>query len=49
MECQAFLDSMASRTPPVTDGRMGTRVLSVLEAARESMEKKGQSVAIGSV
>ncbi len=36
-ECQAFLDSLATRQPPITDGREGFRVLRVLDAAERSM------------
>lgn len=42
LECQAFLHSVASRTPPLTDGESGLRVMAVLEACRRSMEHGGQ-------
>ena len=41
VECQHFLDSVASRKSPVTDGREGLRVLSVLDACQRSLLKKG--------
>jgi UDP-2-acetamido-3-amino-2,3-dideoxy-glucuronate N-acetyltransferase len=41
VECQHFLDSISNRTTPVTDGREGLRVLSVLDACQRSLLKKG--------
>lgn len=40
-ECQHFLDCMASRQTPVTDGREGLRVLSLLDACQRSLLKGG--------
>ena len=40
-ECQHFLDSVASRTSPLTDGKEGLRVLSVLDACQQSLLKRG--------
>jgi UDP-2-acetamido-3-amino-2,3-dideoxy-glucuronate N-acetyltransferase len=40
-ECQHFLDSIASRTSPLTDGEEGLRVLSVLDACQRSLMKGG--------
>lgn len=37
-ECQHFLDCMASRRSPRTDGREGLRVLRVLNACQQSLE-----------
>jgi UDP-2-acetamido-3-amino-2,3-dideoxy-glucuronate N-acetyltransferase len=37
-ECQSFLDSIASRRPPPTDGREGLRVLRILSVCQESLE-----------
>src|SRR5690606_37377313 len=34
LECQAFLDAVATRRPPLTDGESGLRVLKVLQAAQ---------------
>jgi predicted dehydrogenase len=42
LECAAFLASVAQRTPPLTDGQSGLRVMAVLEACRRSMEHGGQ-------
>ncbi len=41
LECLAFLDSIASRQPPLTDGRSGLRVLRVLQAAQRSLVLNG--------
>lgn len=40
-ECQHFLDCVASRQTPVTDGREGLRVLSLLDACQRSLLKGG--------
>lgn len=45
-ECEAFIESVASRRPPLTDGRNGLEVLSVLEAAQESLENRGRTVEV---
>jgi len=37
-ECVAFLDAVATRRPPLTDGREGLRVLRVLNACQSSLE-----------
>lgn len=42
LECAAFLESIATRRQPLTDGLSGLRVMAVLEAARRSMEHGGQ-------
>jgi predicted dehydrogenase len=44
LECQAFLDAITSRTPPLTDGESGLRVLRVLQAAQRSLITQGQPV-----
>jgi predicted dehydrogenase len=44
LECQAFLQAMATRVPPVTDGQSGLRVLRVLQAAQRSLVMNGQPV-----
>jgi UDP-2-acetamido-3-amino-2,3-dideoxy-glucuronate N-acetyltransferase len=41
LECQQFLESVASRTAPVTDGEEGLRVLCVLDACQQSLMKGG--------
>jgi UDP-2-acetamido-3-amino-2,3-dideoxy-glucuronate N-acetyltransferase len=49
-ECQAFLDSIASRKPPKTDGNEGLRVLQVLDACQRSLMNHGENVTLdGSV
>jgi UDP-2-acetamido-3-amino-2,3-dideoxy-glucuronate N-acetyltransferase len=47
-ECQAFLDSIASRKPAVTDGNEGLLVLKVLDACQRSLESKGENVSLDS-
>ena len=37
-ECQHFLDCVASRTPPVSDGAEGLRVLRVLDACQRALQ-----------
>lgn len=44
LECQAFLDAMTTRQPPLTDGQSGLRVLRVLQAAQRSLVTNGQPV-----
>jgi predicted dehydrogenase len=44
LECQAFLDSIVTRQPPVTDGNSGLRVLKVLEGAQKSLLMDGDPV-----
>lgn len=43
-ECEAFLEAMATRKPPVTDGLSGLRVLRVLQAAERSLVMNGEPV-----
>jgi predicted dehydrogenase len=45
-ECLAFLDSIATRRPPLTDGVSGLRVLKVLQAAQRSLVMNGEPVAL---
>jgi predicted dehydrogenase len=45
-ECQAFLDAIATRTPPLTDGASGLRVLKVLQMAQRSIITNGARVAV---
>ncbi len=42
LECAAFLETIATRRPPLADGASGLRVLAVLAACRRSMEADGQ-------
>ena len=44
LECQAFLEAVATRRPPVTDGPSGLRVLKVLQAAQRSLVMNGEPV-----
>jgi len=44
LECQAFLEALATRRPPVTDGPSGLRVLKVLQAAQRSLVMNGEPV-----
>jgi len=44
LECQAFLEAMATRYPPITDGLSGLRVLKVLQAAQRSLVMNGEPV-----
>ena len=42
-ECQHFLDCVASRTSPVSDGAEGLRVLRVLDACQRSLRERRSS------
>jgi predicted dehydrogenase len=44
IECQAFLEAIATRCPPITDGYSGLRVLKVLQAAQRSLVMNGEPV-----
>jgi UDP-2-acetamido-3-amino-2,3-dideoxy-glucuronate N-acetyltransferase len=46
VECEHFIRSIQMRTPPLTDGNEGLRVLSILEACQKSLEQKGKAVGI---
>jgi predicted dehydrogenase len=46
VECSAFLEAVASRKPPKTDGRAGLDVLEVLEAAQRSLAADGVPVSL---
>ena len=41
LECQAFLESVRTRVPPVTDGQSAANVLCVLQAAQRSLIMNG--------
>lgn len=45
-ECEAFLDAVSTREPPLTDARSGVRVLSVLEASQRSLIMNGEAVTV---
>lgn len=44
LECQAFLDAIATRQGPITDGESGLAVLKVLQAAQRSLITNGQTI-----
>jgi len=46
LECQAFLEAVATRRPPKTDGESGLRVLKVLQAAQRSLIMNGEPVTL---
>ena len=46
VECRAFLEAIASRRSPVTDGQSGLRVLRVLNAAQRSLATSGAPVTL---
>lgn len=46
LECQAFLESIRTRQPPLTDGPSALRVLATLEAAQASLLTGGQPVLV---
>ena len=43
-ECRHFLDAIERRREPLTDGRSGVRVLTVLDAAQRSLDDGGRPV-----
>jgi predicted dehydrogenase len=45
-ECEAWLQAIATRRPPITDGPSGLRVLKVLQAAQRSLVMNGEPVAL---
>jgi UDP-2-acetamido-3-amino-2,3-dideoxy-glucuronate N-acetyltransferase len=47
-ECQHFLECVAERVTPKTDGREGLRVLQVLEASQESLNQDGCKILLDS-
>jgi len=46
VECEAFLSAIATRRPPLTDGRSGLRVLKLLQAAQRSLVMNGEPVSL---
>ena len=46
LECQAFLDSIMTRQPPVTDGISGLCVLQVLQGAQKSLVMNGEPITL---
>lgn len=49
LECQAFIDSLQTRRQPLTDGKNGLEVLSVLASAQQSLESDGQRTIVSAV
>jgi UDP-2-acetamido-3-amino-2,3-dideoxy-glucuronate N-acetyltransferase len=47
VECAHFLDCVATRNTPRTDGREGLAVLSVLEACQQSLDNHGAAIPFG--
>ncbi|MBI5017682.1 MAG: Gfo/Idh/MocA family oxidoreductase [Deltaproteobacteria bacterium] len=45
-ECRHFLSCVETRAQPVTDGEEGLRVLSVLQALQQSLDRGGQTVTL---
>ena len=48
LECQDFIDCLISRQKPRTDGRSGLKVLQVLDACQQSLEKQGANIPLAS-
>lgn len=46
LECHAFLQSIQSRKPPLTDGKSGLRVLQVLQIAQRSLVMNGEPLTL---
>ena len=46
IECQQFVDSIRTGTPPPSDGRDGLRVVKILAAADYSLKNRGEPVAL---
>ncbi|RME97640.1 MAG: gfo/Idh/MocA family oxidoreductase, partial [Chloroflexi bacterium] len=47
-ECQAFVEAIQTRRPPLTDGASALRVLRVLQAAQRSLTTNGRVVTLDS-
>ena len=46
-ECQHFVECIAKGENPKTDGREGLRVLQVLQASQESLDRNGATITLG--
>jgi predicted dehydrogenase len=46
LECRAFVQAIATRQPPITDGESGLRTLKVLQAAQRSLVMNGEAVTL---
>ena len=44
LECAHFLQSAVNRTPPITDGEEGIRVLRILNASQQSLDAQGARI-----
>jgi predicted dehydrogenase len=44
--CEHFLDCVETRIHPITDGRLGLRMVEIIEAATASMRQRGKTVKI---
>jgi UDP-2-acetamido-3-amino-2,3-dideoxy-glucuronate N-acetyltransferase len=44
LECEHFLDCMATGQTPLTDGKEGLRVLRILNASQRSLDKNGEKI-----
>ncbi len=44
LECEHFLECVCRRQPPLTDGREALRVLRVLNAGQQSLDRNGEKV-----
>lgn len=49
LEVQHFADCIRNGTTPISDGQAGLRVVSVLEAATQSLKQRGRSVRMASL
>ena len=48
-ECRHFLECIATRTRPLTDGKSGVEVLKVLQACQISLQLNGKPIALADV
>lgn len=46
VEGEHFIDCIEKNTPPQTDGRLGVRVVELIEAATQSMRGRGETVTV---
>ena len=45
-ECKHFIDCIVNKKEPLTNGDHGLKVVKILEASQESLEKDGQTIRI---
>ncbi len=48
-ECKHFIDCVANRQQPITDGREGLRVLQVLQASQQSLNENGRKISLNQI